>query len=155
MAKLTVLGIGNILMSDDGVGVRVMEAVRDAREWGQDVEFIDGGAGGLGLLNVIEDAQAMIVFDAADMGLSAGQFRVITPEQASADTQGRISMHDAPFLETLALCEQFFRRPEEVLILAIQPKIVDFGRGFSDELTAAFDGIVGVAEGLVSSKSAG
>jgi len=154
MAELTVLGIGNILMSDDGVGVRVMEAVRDAREWGPDVEFIDGGAGGLGLLNVIEDAQAMVVFDAAEMGLSPGEFRVITPEQASADTQGRISMHDAPFLETLALCEQFSRRPEDVVILAIQPKVVDFGREFSDELRGAFADVVAAAESLVSSKLA-
>ena len=53
MAKLTVLGIGNLLMRDDGVGVRLLEAVRNARAWLTDVEFIDGGAGGLNLLGVI------------------------------------------------------------------------------------------------------
>ncbi len=149
MANLTVLGIGNILMCDEGVGVRVLERVRDAREWPGDVEFVDGGAGGLNLLGVIEEAQRMIVFDAADMGLAPGEHRVVTPEQVSADTTGRMSMHDAPFIETLRLCEQFTRRPDRVEILAIQPKTVDYGRELSDDLSAAMDNLVRAGEELV------
>lgn len=149
MASLTVLGIGNILMCDEGVGVRVLERVRDARDWPDDVEFVDGGAGGLNLLGVIEEAQRLVVFDAADMGLAAGEHRVVTPEQVNADTTGRMSMHDAPFIETLRLCEQFTRRPDRVEILAIQPKVVDYGRELSDELTAGMDDLVRAGTELV------
>ena len=149
MAQLTVLGIGNILMRDEGVGVHLLPAVRDARPWPADVEFIDGGAGGLNLLNVIEEASRMVVFDAADLRLPPGECRVISPEQVCADTAGRMTMHDMPFLETLQLCGQFSRRPAVVRILAIQPKVVDHGRTLSDELTAAMPALLRAAVELV------
>jgi hydrogenase maturation protease len=101
MERLTVLGVGNVLMRDDGVGVRVLEAVRAARTWPGGAEFIDGGVGGLNLLNVIEQADRLVIFDAADLRLPPGQWRVITPEQvADEPAAGRLSLHDAPLLET-------------------------------------------------------
>ncbi len=150
MAKLTVLGIGNILMSDEGVGVRLLDAVRDSRQWGDAVEFIDGGAGGLGLLNIIEQAERLVVFDAADMGLQPGEFRVISPSQVSDDTPAnRISMHDVPVTETLELCRQFLHAPDDVRIFAVQPQTVDFGRRLSEPILAAFDKLVSAATEIV------
>jgi hydrogenase maturation protease len=148
--SLTILGIGNILMRDEGVGVHLMEAVRDARPWPGEVEFIDGGVGGLNLLNIIEEAQRLIVFDAADMGLPPGQARVIAPEQVmDEDATGRLSMHEVPFIETLRLCEQFSRRPPTT-ILAIQPAVIDRGRELSEGILAAFDGLKRQAIELVA-----
>lgn len=156
MAKVTVLGIGNVLMTDEGVGVRLMEAVRDARHWPDDVAFIDGGAGGLGLLNVIEAAQSLVVFDAAEMHLPPGRHRAIAPEQIAPEpAAARISLHDAPFAETLRLCEQFLRRPREVRILAVQPKTLRPGRGLSPELEAAFDRLVRAGVELVAAACSG
>jgi hydrogenase maturation protease len=146
---LTVLGIGNILMRDEGVGVRIMAQVRDSRAWPVEVEFIDGGAGGLNLLTVIERAKSLIVFDAADMGLAAGDFRVITPDQVTSDTAGRLSLHDMPFIETLKLCEQFSTCPGDVTIMAIQPAVVDYGRELSEELKRAMPGLVAAGRKMV------
>jgi len=152
MARLTVLGIGNILMRDDGVGVRVMEAVRDSRRWPGTIEFIDGGAGGLNLLNVLEAAERLIVFDSADMKLTPGEFRAVTPQQVCEQpAEHRATMHDVPFMETLTLCAQFLHKPEEVKILAIQPAVVDYGRELSDELKAAMPAIVRAGVELVAS----
>jgi len=154
MAKLTVLGIGNILMRDDGVGVRVLEAVRDQRSWPADIEFIDGGAGGMNLINVLEAAEKLVVFDSADMKLSPGECRLIGPEQI-CDLAGehRASMHDVPFIETLTLVGRFLHRPAEVRILAIQPGVVDHGRELSDELKAAMPAIVRAAVELVAEQA--
>lgn len=154
MAKLTVLGIGNILMRDDGVGVRVMEQVRDGGKWPAYVAFIDGGAGGLGLIDVIEQADRMVVFDAADMQLSPGCWRVIVPGQVyggdgDAPAAGRLSLHDAPFIETLRLCGRFLSAPGDVRILAIQPKVVDYGLEMTTELTAAMDELARAGAALV------
>lgn len=151
MARLTVLGIGNILMRDDAVGVRVMETVRDACAWPDDVEFVDGGAGGLNLLTVIEEAQRLVVFDAADMGLTAGEARVIQPEQVmDEDAAGRVSLHQTTFIETLKLCEQFSRRPPTT-ILAIQPAVVEHGREVSAPLLAAMERLTRQGRELVES----
>lgn len=155
MPRLTVLGIGNMLMSDDGLGPRLLEGVSQRRDWGDEVEFIDGGAGGLNLLNVIESADRMVVFDVAEMGLSPGEHRVVTPEQLADDTpEERISMHDVPFIETLKLCGRFYHSPETVTLLVVQPKVTDFGRGLSNELAQKFDSLLEVAEQLVADELA-
>ena len=151
MARLTVLGIGNILMRDEGVGVRVMEAVRDSRHWPGDIEFIDGGAGGLNLLNVLEAAERLVVFDSAEMKLPAGEFRIVTPQQVRDEpAEHRVTLHDMPFIETLTLVGRFFHRPDDVRILAIQPAVVDYGRELSDELKAAMPAIVRAGAELVA-----
>lgn len=143
MSKLTVLGIGNILMGDEGVGVRLLEAVQSARDWPDSVEFIDGGVGGLNLLNVIEQSERLVVFDAAEMRLRPGQWRIVSPDQvADEDAEGRLSMHETPFIETLELCRELLRAPSEVAILAIQPKELDRKMSLSDVLTGALDELV-------------
>jgi hydrogenase maturation protease len=153
MAKLTVLGIGNLLMQDDGVGVRLLEAVRQARTWPKEVEFIDGGVGGLNLMGVIESAERLVVFDAADMHplrqIPPGQYHIVTAEQLSDDSANRISLHDMSFIETLRLCRQFSTAPADVTILAIQPGQVDHGRGLSAALEREFDRLIQAATALV------
>jgi hydrogenase maturation protease len=143
MAEVAVLGIGNTLMRDDGIGVRLMEGVRDARWWPDGVEFIDGGAGGLGLLNVIESARRLVVFDSAEMGLTAGKHRVIGEEHLAADTgEHRVSLHDLSFEETLRLCRLASGGPETVAILAVQPGVVGFGRELSGQVQAALGHLI-------------
>lgn len=148
METLTVLGLGNVLMTDDGVGVRLMEAVRDSRAWPASVEFVDGGAGGLNLLNLIESADRLVVFDAAEMHLGPGEHRVISPEQVRSETAGRISLHECPFIETWRLARDLFRAPPTAL-LAVQPFRVERGRGLSPELAAALPSLAGPAAELV------
>ncbi len=154
MVELTVLGIGNILMQDEGIGVRLMEAAMVAHDWPEEIEFIDGGAGGLNLLNFIEQAKRMVVIDAADMGLAPGEHRLISPEQVRDDTpEHRVSMHDVPFMETLKLCEQFSRRPDRVRLFVVQPKSIDFGQDLTIELTAAFDRLLQETIDLIRSEA--
>jgi len=149
MAELTVLGIGNVLMRDDGVGVYLLEAVRAARRWGENVEFIDGGVGGLRLLTVLESAKRLVVFDVADMQLPPGEFRLLGPGQLREDGQGQWSLHEISFAETLRLCGQFCTVPGEVAIMAIQPADVTHGRQLSPTLAGEFDKLVDAAVKLV------
>lgn len=146
--KLTVLGIGNILMRDDGVGVRLMEALRDSQDWGDRVEFVDGGASGLGLMTIIESAHRLLVLDAADMGLAPGSWREIAPEQVSASGEGRVSLHDAPFIETWQLCKQFFTAPAAT-IFAIQAADVEYGREMTPALKAALPHLLRAAKATI------
>ncbi|MHC4983423.1 MAG: hydrogenase maturation protease [Planctomycetota bacterium] len=154
MAKLTVLGLGNILMQDEGVGVRVMEAVRDSRDWPDTIEFIDGGAGGMNLINVLEAAEKLVVFDSAEMKLDPGEYRVIAPQQVRGPApEHRATMHDVPFIEALTLVGRFLHRPQDVKILAIQPDSTGYGRGLSDRLEAAMGSIVQAAVELLESEA--
>ncbi len=152
--KLTVLGIGNILMADEGVGVRLMEAVRDAQPWPAEVEFVDGGVGGLNLLTVLERAKHLIVFDAAEMHLPPGEFRVISPDQVAEDSAGRLSLHELSFIETLNLARQYASGPDDVTIFAVQPGIVAHGRELSPAMLAAMPRLMLGAGELVRQKLA-
>ena len=127
--RLTVLGLGNELMGDDGIGIRVVRALRE-QVLPDDVELIDAGVGGLNLLNAIEQAEAILAIDAAEMNLPPGSYRWVSPEQLR-DSQGPfLSLHDTSFAETLWLAERFFNRPPTT-ILAIQPDKVERRMGIS------------------------
>ena len=152
MADLTVLGVGNVLMQDDAVGVRLVEAVRDARAWDPGIEFIDGGAGGLNLLTVIERASRLVVFDAAQLDLPVGSSRVVGIEQVTDDgSPGRLSLHELPLIETLRLCRQFLRCPPTV-ILAVQPGSVEYGRGLTAAMQSAMPALTQQATELVATE---
>lgn len=139
MSPLTVLGIGNILMRDEGIGVHLVRALEAARAWPAVVEFVDGGVGGLNLLTVLERAQRLLVLDAAQMHLAPGEFRIIKPEQVSSDGgQERLSLHELPFIETLEMARNYAQCPDDVTIFAIQPARIEYGTTLSDELQAGF-----------------
>jgi hydrogenase maturation protease len=130
--RLTVLGVGNELMGDDGIGIRVVRALRE-QVLPDDVELIDAGVGGLNLLNVIERAEAILAIDAAEMNMPPGSYRWVSPEQLR-DSQGPfLSLHDTSFAETLWLTERFFARPPTT-IFAIQPASVEPRLGLSPPL---------------------
>lgn len=153
--SLTVLGIGNILMRDEGVGVHLMEAVRDGREWPQGIEFIDGGVGGLGLMLVLERSERMIVFDAADMNQPPGTSRLLDLDDIEdQQTDGMIGLHDMPFIQTVRLCEQFMHAPREVAIFAIQPARIEYGRELSPEILGRWGSLVQEAAGAVQKMEA-
>ena len=71
--ELLILGIGNILWADEGFGVRCVEAMNAACEFGPEVTVLDGGTQGLYLLPYLEDARRLIVFDAVDYGKQPGE----------------------------------------------------------------------------------
>lgn len=155
MASLTVLGIGNILLGDEGLGVRLMEAVRDGRPWPADMEFVDGGVGGLNLLNVLERSGRLIVFDAAQMQLSPGEYRIITPDQLAREGDERLSLHEMPFVETYELCRQFLTAPVQVGIFAVQPGDISPGRSLSEPLKSAWPALSAAAADFVHRRYAG
>lgn len=155
MRRLTVLGIGNILMRDEGIGPHLLQALSSALDWGDDVEFIDGGAGGLSLLNIIEEANSLIVIDAAQMNLPPGEHRLLTPEQIEAeDSHQKLSLHEMPFIQTLRLCEQYSRRPTDIVIFAIQPAEIGYGRELSAALREKFPQLLEAAVELVRQRLA-
>ncbi len=139
--KLTVLGLGNILSGDDGIGVLLIQKLAEQAERFSSVEFIDAGVAGLRLLNLLEEIPAMLVVDSANMSISPGESRLILPSQLSSN-QGEkgFSLHDISFAQTLAMAERFFSRPAAV-IFAIQPAIIEQSDKLSPQLRKAFEGL--------------
>jgi hydrogenase maturation protease len=93
MARTLVLGLGNILMRDEGVGVRVVERLLEDCEFPPEVEVLDGGTLGLGLLPWVEEADRLLVIDAVDMGLEPGSTARLEGDEVPAFLGVKISPH--------------------------------------------------------------
>jgi hydrogenase maturation protease len=131
--KLLVLGLGNILSGDDGIGIRIINHFIDSERQFPDVEFMDAGTAGLKLLNMMDQTPAILAIDAAEMGLEPGASKLITPDQFGNVNDVEFSLHDLGFAETLYYAEKFFSRPATV-IFAIQPDEIGQGEWLSPAL---------------------
>ncbi len=137
--KLTVLGLGNILSGDDGIGVLLVQKLAEQSQRFSCAEFVDAGVAGLRLLNLLEEVPAVLIVDSANMNLAPGESRLILPANISANQDEKgFSLHDISFAQTLAMAERFFSRPAAV-IFGIQPKTIEQSSELSSELQHAFD----------------
>lgn len=124
--KFLVLGVGNTLLQDDGVGIHVAEALRQFAE--SDLDIVDGGTIGLALLPQLESADAVIIVDAADLGEAPGSLKVFLDREVDRHLSGqRRSVHEVAVLDLLAAADIRGRRPRHCALVAIQPRSTDWG----------------------------
>jgi hydrogenase maturation protease len=136
--QLLVLGIGNILWADEGFGVRCVEALNAAYEFGDDVTVLDGGTQGLYLLPFLEEARRLIVFDAVDYGKPPGEM-VIAKDEDVPRFMGikKMSLHQTGFQEVIACASLADKLPEAMILIGVQPEqLEDFGGSLRDIVKA-------------------
>ncbi len=130
-----VVGIGNILLKDEGVGVRAVEAMMSL-EWPETVELLDGGTSGADLLDHVANRRKVIVVDAVDADAPPGTVLRFSGEDLARREGERFSLHELGLLEILAMARQLGCAPREVVIIGIQPKEIGPGLELSDEVAA-------------------
>jgi len=117
-----VLGIGNILMTDEGVGVHAVNKMMEEYTFPSNVELIDGGTTGLhGILPIVEDAERLIVIDAVNGKGEAGSLYRYTLKDFRLTFPKKLSAHDIGFVECMAVTEVNGRLPKSVIIIGIKP----------------------------------
>jgi hydrogenase maturation protease len=132
-----ILGLGNLLRGDDGVGCRLVEELA-RRELSPDVQVLDGGTAGLGLLDLMEGWERVIIVDAVEMGRKPGEFlRFIPADVWLASTPDHFSLHHAGLHEVLALADALGRALPEIVIFGVQPSDLGWGAGLSPAVEAA------------------
>ena len=119
--QIMVLGVGNILFTDEGVGVRVVERLDREYEFPENVSIVDGGTLGIHLLGVISRADRLIVVDAIRNGGTAGSLYRLVGEEIPKRIFAKNSLHQVDLLEALTLCQALDRVPETV-ILGVEPQ---------------------------------
>ena len=120
--EIIVIGMGNLLLSDEGVGVRVVEKMMERHRFPPNVRLVDGGTTAMkGLLPLVEQADHLIVVDAVHgPGLPGSLYRY-SGEDFRKYIPKKISAHDIGFLECLAIAEVNERAPESVVIIGVKP----------------------------------
>ena len=120
--QITVLGIGNILLTDEGFGVRVVEKLYDAYEFPDNVSLVDGGVLGINLLGVIAEAKHLIVVDAVKNKQPPGTLYRLEKDELPERILLKNSLHQTDFLETLTLCQAIDKVPETTVVLGVEPE---------------------------------
>jgi len=134
-APVLVLGLGNLLLKDDGVGLRLLEELRREEPPGGSFEFVDGGTQGIALLGRLENRTTAVILDAVRLGAPPGTVHVLRAADLPVARSG--TAHEGNAVELLALAKLLGRGPEEVVILGIEPRDIRTGIGLSDDVERA------------------
>jgi hydrogenase maturation protease len=146
-----VLGVGNPLMGDDGLGPAAL--ARLLQEWSlpPEISWRDGGTGGLEILPEIEQAERVLVIDAIDVGAAPGADVVLERHELPRCCGLRISPHEVGLRDLLALAELRGRLPSQAAALGLQPGRIALPPGLSDEVEGRLPDLVRrVAERLAA-----
>lgn len=120
--KILILGIGNILWGDEGFGVRAVEAFHRRFETPENVTVLDGGTQGLYLVQFVEEADYLLVFDAIDYGLEPGALKVVRDEEVPKFTGSKkMSLHQTGFQEVLSAADLLGHYPQKLALIGCQP----------------------------------
>ena len=123
-AEVMVLGIGCILYSDEGFGVRVVEKMEKIFEFSNNVLLVDGGVLGVNLLGVISKPDHLIVVDAIRNNGSPGDLYRLEGDAIPRRIRAKNSLHQVDFLEALTLCQALDKVPQTVII-GVEPEDID------------------------------
>lgn len=139
--KIVVLGVGNLLLRDEGVGVHLIQKLREM-EVGEGVELIEGGTSVLDFLTRMEDISKLIIVDAIKLGGKPGTtYEICVDDFLLKGGKDITSLHQLGVVETLALIKKMGKLPPTVII-GIEPKEIDYGLELSPEIERELEKMV-------------
>jgi hydrogenase maturation protease len=153
MIKTAVLGIGNILLRDDGIGVRVVQHLEKKGSL-PGVELVDGGTSTMDMLGLFLTYDRVIVVDSLRGGHPPGTIYRLTPEQLGGYTSFNVSLHDVQVLDLTRISGMLGKSPE-VTIIGIEPKEIKESLDLSPEMEAALPMLMELVEAEVASQTSG
>lgn len=128
-----VLGIGNLIMTDDGIGVRVVQRLAASHRFPPGVAVVDGGTLGLDLLPMLEGIDRLLIVDAVETGGPPGTMARLAGEEIPLAFRTKLSPHQMGLQDLLAVADLQGNLPGEMVLWGVQPESVEVGM----ELTAA------------------
>ncbi|MGO4870079.1 MAG: HyaD/HybD family hydrogenase maturation endopeptidase [Roseiarcus sp.] len=141
-ASVLVLGLGNILMSDEGVGVRIVEALDASHALPSEVESLDGGTSGMELLDLVADRDCLIVADAVNAAGPAGRVIRLEDDQIRALFETKFSPHQLGLSDLLAALRLIGKAPRRVVVIGVVPENLKLGLDLSPAAAGGRDAAV-------------
>ncbi|KPJ59318.1 MAG: hypothetical protein AMJ46_11805 [Latescibacteria bacterium DG_63] len=148
---ILILGVGNKLLKDEGVGVHFIEALQK-QKLPSDVEVEDGGARGIDLLALIRGRKLVIIVDAARMGKSPGTVRTFEPAEIIEKHTRGFSVHGASLADTLKIGEHLGLLPD-IVIVGVEPETVEIEIGLSDTVAKSMKKIQKLVDKIIRERT--
>jgi hydrogenase maturation protease len=145
-----VIGVGNPLMGDDGLGLAVLDRLRAEWHLPDDVDLVDGGTWGMNLLPVIEDAERVLLIDAIEIGAAPGTEVILPHDRLPRYLATKISPHEVDLRDVLALAELRGTLPEYTTAIGLQPERIELSEELSAVVQDGLDHLVATAVGILA-----
>lgn len=145
--NIAVIGLGNILLRDEGVGVHVANAIKQKYSFFPEIEIVDGGTMGLDLLPIFEGRDKVLIVDAVDFKRKPGYIGIIENDNIPSVLNSKLSVHHINLPDVLFAAKLMDISPPEICLVGIQPESLDIGLDMTDEIKekieALIDAIIG------------
>ncbi len=141
-AGVLVIGMGNVLMQDEGIGVRAVEELEARYDLPANVRLMDGGTTGMELFEPMRNADCLIIADAVNADRPAGTLVRIANEEIRAFFQTKLSNHQLGLSDLLALLAFKGETPRHVAIIGMVPHVLENRLGLSAPAAAGLDDMV-------------
>jgi hydrogenase maturation protease len=141
MKKIGVIGLGNPLRGDDGVGIVLIKRLQmQKKHFPKNICFFDGGTGGMNLIHLLAKFECVLIIDAVDFQGHPAEVRVFGLDAIlSKKKQMKTSTHDPDFINVLRVSKELKELPETLVLFGVQPHDVSHGLGLSRGIESALD----------------
>ena len=137
---VVVIGLGNVLLSDEGIGVHLVRRLSEQQSKFPQVDFIDAGTGGMTLLHLIANRKKAVIIDCAKMGTEPGTIRRFAADEVlSVKKLSHYSLHEADILRVINLSKQLGECPRKIVFFGIEPAMLEPGQNLSQTLSDKID----------------
>ena len=141
--NILVLGIGNVLLTDEGIGVRALNELQRRYTFPENVELLDGGTAGIELLRHIRNRDYLIIIDAMKFDLQPGTVSRVEGQDVPAAFRTRISPHQLGLSDLLAAAMLTDELPKNLVLFGVEPESLDIGLDLTDTVEASLEKLTG------------
>ena len=136
------MGIGNLIMSDDGAGVKVIQHLAENYRFPPEVTVLDGGTLGLDLLPRLEGIDRLLIVDAVETGNAPGSLIRLSGEEIPIVMETKLSPHQMGLKDLIAISVLQGVKPPEMVLLGVQPETIELGLDLSPAVEEQFDELI-------------
>jgi len=147
--KKLILGIGNTLNHDEGLGVHALDFLRNELKDNHDINIEDGGTLGLNLLPFVEGSSHLLILDTIDSNKEAGTIIELVGDEIPLFKEVKMSYHQTTFQEVLAFAKLRGKLPKHLYLLGIQPFDVSLGIGLSKIVLDSMPNLIKRAKSII------
>ena len=150
-SRIVILGIGNLLLKDEGVGIHLVRKLADVLDR-SDIDIIDGGTDPDIVSCIGDNVEKLIVIDAANTGDQPGTIFRFNIDDLESGLPEAVSLHEIGIVDSIKMMSLIGKRPNNVTIIGIQPETVDFGLELSPALSEKLPKIIEIVLSEIEDK---
>jgi hydrogenase maturation protease len=140
--RITLIGLGNILMRDEGVGIHAVRYIQENCAVPPELEIVDGGTSGLDLLSFIEGRDHVLFVDSVNFDREPGYIGVLSKGQIPALFGVKDSLHHMGLMDVLAAAQLRDKLPRQMSLIGVQPHTIDIGLELTPTIQARLEPLV-------------